>query len=102
MATRFLIFTFLTLLFTACGRGKISEDTLVKVYVENTIVQEKYILNEDSLRFHKQLVFSKYDITENEFLNELGKYSDNKNLWEDFFKKSNAYLNELAKNNKIK
>jgi hypothetical protein len=86
----------------ACDKARITEDTLIKVYVENTIVQEKYILNADSLRFQKQLIYNKYNITEKEFLEELSKYSDDKVMWEDFFKKANVYLNELVKNGKLK
>lgn len=94
--------TLLLLLFWGCSREKISEDTLIKVYVENTIVQEKYLLNQDSLRFHKQLVYDRYSVTEKDFIGELHKYSDDKIMWDNFFKKANVYLNELAKSNKLK
>jgi hypothetical protein len=98
----YLALTLLPFLVFGCGREKIPQDTLVKVYVENTIVQEKYLLNQDSLRFHKQLVYDKYNVSEKDFISELGKYSDDKIMWENFFKKANAYLNELSKNGKLK
>lgn len=85
----------------ACSSEKIPEEVLVKVYVENIIVDETYSANADSLRVHKQSVFSKYKITEKEFETELGKYSDDKVKWADFFKKANDYLNDLKKSSAI-
>jgi hypothetical protein len=85
----------------ACSSKKIPEEVLVKVYVENIIVNETYSANPDSIKIHKDLVFTKYHITEKEFESELQKYSDDKSGWEDFFKKANDYLNDLKKQNKI-
>ena len=81
---------------------RIPEETLVKVYVENVIVEETYIANSDSLQAHKQLVFSKYKISEEDFKNELKGYAGDKTKWAVFFKKANDYLNDLKKSNAIK
>lgn len=84
-----------------CSKEKIPEETLVKIYVENVIVEETYISNPDSLRAHKQIVFAKYGIAEKDFQNELNKYTGDKIKWENFFKKANDYLNDLKKSNAI-
>ena len=73
----------------------------MKVYVENVIADETYAYNSDSLRVHKKAVFEKYNITESEFESELGKYSEDKTMWERFFKRANDYLNDLKKSNAI-
>ena len=84
-----------------CSKEKIPEETLIKVYVENVIVEETYTANYDSLQTHRQLIFSKYKISEMDFQNELKKYADDKTKWEGFFKKANDYLNDLKKSNAI-
>lgn len=94
-----LLFGLLT--FNGCSKEKIPEETLVKVYVENVIVEETYSLNADSLRIHKKAVFDRYKISENDFREELTRYSDDKTKWESFFKQANVYLNDLKKSNAI-
>ncbi|MEW6701799.1 MAG: DUF4296 domain-containing protein [Bacteroidota bacterium] len=96
-----LSFTVLFLIFTACGKEKPDEDILVKVYVENLIVEEKYTVNADSILSRKKAVFSKYKITQQDFEEALKNYSDDLKKWESFFKKANAYLDNLKKNNII-
>ncbi len=98
----FLVIFFSVIIFCfGCSKEKIPEETLIKVYVENVIVEETYAANTDSLRAHQQIVFSKYKITEKDFQNELERYADNKTKWETFFKKANDYLNDLKKSNAI-
>lgn len=96
-----LLIALIVIINSACNNEKVSEEILVKVYVENVIIEETYGFNQDSLKAHKQLVFNKYKITEAEFRKELSNYSDNREKWESFFKKSNEYLNELKKGNTI-
>jgi hypothetical protein len=96
-----LIFLSLIVVYSGCSKEKIPEETLIKVYVENVIVEETYAANADSLIAHRKIVFSKYKITEKDFQNELERYADNKTKWETFFKKANDYLNDLKKSNAI-
>lgn len=96
-----LFSTSLFLFFTACGKEKPDEDVLVKVYVENLIVEERYATNPDSILIGKKAVFSKYKITQQDFEAALRNYSDDSKKWESFFKQANAYLNDLKKNNVI-
>lgn len=74
---------------------------LIRVYVENVVAEETYSTNADSLQVHRNLIFSKFKITEKDFQNELEKYANDKTKWESFFKKANDYLNDLKKNNVI-
>ncbi|TSA28968.1 MAG: DUF4296 domain-containing protein [Ignavibacteriales bacterium] len=97
-----LIFLSLSIVFFGCSKEKVPEETLIKVYVENVVVEETYSTNSDSLQTHRSLIFSKYKITEKDFQNELEKYANDKTKWESFFKKANDYLNDLKKNNAIK
>ena len=99
--SKILLLLFLTLLCFACSKEKVSEEVLVKVYVENVIADKTYAHNSDSLRIHKGAVFKKYELTEKEFEVELGKYSQDKDRWARFFKKANDYLEELKKSNAI-
>lgn len=96
-----LSFFFLALISFGCGKEKLSEEVLVKVYVENIIADQTYASNADSLRIQKELVFKKYGLTEKEFKNELEKYYQDKNRWTSFFKKSYDYLDELKKSGAI-
>lgn len=96
-----LIFLSLIIVYSGCSKEKIPEETLIKVYVENVIVEETFSTNADSLLAHRNIVFSKYKITEKDFQDELNRYADNKTKWESFFKKANDYLNDLKKSNAI-
>ena len=85
----------LLLLAVGCGKPHISEDVLVKVYVENLIVLETYSFNADSLQSHQNKVFGKYNISRNDFEQQLKNYSEDSKEWKDFFKQANDYLAEL-------
>ena len=67
------------------------EDLLVKVYVENVIVNETYGLQSDSVKIHKEAIFRKYKITEKIFEDEMAKFSADKESWTRFFKKANDF-----------
>lgn len=86
---------------SGCSKEKIPEETLIKVYVENVIAEETYSANTDSLRTHRQIIYSKYKITEKDFQEMLKSYAEDKTKWESFFKKANNYLNDLKKSNTI-
>jgi hypothetical protein len=96
-----IIFLSLIVIYSGCSKEKIMEETLVNVYVENVISEETYSANSDSLLAHRQMIFSKYKITEEAFRNEIERYSDDKTKWESFFKKANERLVDLKKSNAI-
>ncbi len=84
-----------------CNGKSVSEEVLVKVYVENVIADQTYASNSDSLTIHKKNIFKKYGLTQKDFESELSKYSQDKDEWAKFFKKCNEYLDELKKSNAI-
>ena len=96
----FLIFILL-ILSAGCGKPRLSKEVLVKVYVENLIVLETYSFNSDSLLSHQKSVFSKYNISQKNFEQQLKNYSEDSKDWQDFFKLANNYLLELKKDNII-
>jgi hypothetical protein len=91
----------LFILSAGCGKSNITEDVLVKVYVENLIVLETYSFNSDSLISHQKKLFSKYNISKKEFEQQLKNYSEDSKEWQEFFKQANNYLVELKKKNII-
>jgi len=96
-----IVILILFILTTGCGKSNISEDALVKVYVENLIVLETYSFSADSLNSHQNRLFSKYNISKKEFEKQLKNYSEDSKEWQDFFKQANDYLVELKKKNII-
>ena len=99
-ANPFVIFI-LFLFIAGCGKPRISEEVLVKVYIENLIVLETYSFNADSLKMHQLKVFNKYNISKKEFEQQLKNYSEDSKDWQDFFKHANDYLVELKKKGTI-
>ena len=86
----------------SCSKQSINEETAVKVYVEKLIAEESYLFNHDSLRTHKQKVFSKYNTSEKELNSYLKSLESEPEKWESFFKKSDEYLLELNKKGVVK
>jgi len=87
----------LLILYSGCGKPHIAEDVLVKVYVENLIALETYSFNADSLQSRQNRVFSKYNISKEDFELQLKNYSEDSKEWQDFFKQANNYLVDLKK-----
>lgn len=77
------------------------EETLVKIYVENLIVEETYLPNSAALKTHQQEIFAKYNISRQDYETSLNSYRDDSVKWGEFFKKANAYLDDLKKSNTI-
>ncbi len=79
----------------SCKTHSVDQETAVKIYVENIIVEEKYPSNPDSLRIYRQNVFSKYNLLKNDFDDFMKSMKDDREKWESFFKQADSYLNEL-------
>lgn len=88
-----LILTFFILI--GCSKEKIEEDTAVRIYVENIILEEKYASNVDSIKFYQKKLFEKYHITKNQFENYLKSLKADIKKWQIFFNKAEIYLNDL-------
>lgn len=95
------LFIFFLLIIFACSQKKINEETAIKVYVENIIVEEKYSSAPDSIKYYKNKVFAKYNTTEEGFREFLLSLDNNTERWNNFFRKADTYLIELKTNRVI-
>ena len=86
----------------SCNEKPIDEKTAVKIYVENIIAEEKYSNNPDSLSMCRDKIFSKYDVTRENFENYFHDMNTESDKWKSFFKESDLYLAELQKKGLLK
>lgn len=74
---------------------KIEREKLVKVYVEKTVAQSKYSNSPESLDSAKQAIFSKYNLTEEEYNTAIEGIEPKTEYWDGFFKEAKVYLDSL-------
>ncbi|MEG8945831.1 hypothetical protein [Rosettibacter firmus] len=89
------------LLIVNCSEKKIDEDTAIRIYVENIILEEKYSYNLDSLKINQKKLYEKYNTSREEFENYLKNLKTDIEKWQNFFKKANTYLQDLKNTNVI-
>lgn len=70
--------------------------------MENLVAEGKYDFNSDSLRIHRQKVFEKYKITQDEFTSALKVYQNDPKVWDEFFKRAGVMLDSLKAQSIIK
>lgn len=90
-----LIFLAITLI--SCSTKNVDEETAVKIYVENLLIEEAHISSADSLAVLKQEIFSKYGVSENDYTTFLMSMKSNEEKWKSFFSKAEEYLEEMKK-----
>ena len=81
----------------SCSDEKvIDEDKFILVYADLIIAQDtsKSSAETDSI---KQLVFSRHNITDNEYENTIDYYNRDPERWEEFFNKAIAHVESLRK-----
>lgn len=96
--TKFLILPFFLIgliLFSACDEEKTDTHTLAKIYVDLNLAEEKFIDSEDSLFVEKERIFSKYNLTEEQFKQEIKELKTSTEVWDRFFNQANEYLDSL-------
>ncbi|HPN38722.1 MAG TPA: DUF4296 domain-containing protein [Melioribacteraceae bacterium] len=94
------LFFILVIFLVSCNNPKkINHETLSKTYVDIMIAQEIYLPNFDSLKIHKQKIFNKYGITEEDYFYTLESYKADTETWDKFFAASMNYLDTLRKQN---
>jgi len=89
------------LFLTGCDKKNIDEQTAVKIYVENIILEEKYFYNVDSLNIYRKKMFDRYNVSAKDFEEYLKGLKANQNQWENFFKKADEFLKDLKSTNAI-
>ena len=92
-----LIILFIVIFSYGCGSDSEKFDQTVKVYVEKTIAEERFMNEPDSLKKNVDQVFSKYGITREEYDKTLKSFEYNKEKWLAFLDSADAYLGELRK-----
>jgi len=96
-----LFFFYLIIVFTACSKEELDTENAVKIYVEISIVEEKYAYDLSLLGTQKQKIFEKYNSSSSEFNSYLSNLKHNNEKWKDFFKKAEDYLTYLKNNQNI-
>ena len=90
---------FIAILFSCfiigCKSQTIDENTAVKVYVENTIAEEEFSNQPDSIKNHQNKIFTKYHINRKDFEIFFSSMEPDTKKWHDFFERAEKYLSEL-------
>jgi hypothetical protein len=89
------------LILSGCSGDNFDEDIAVKIYVENLIVEAKYISQPDSIEYYQKIVFDKYKISKEKFKKYFENLEHDQIRWNSFFKKADQYLIELRSNRAI-
>lgn len=89
------------LIFSAACRKEIDRDTLVRIYVENVIIEEGHSNNLELMKKKKIELYKKYNTTEEKYANQLKEIGKNRDEWKEFFKKANEILDEYKKSGAI-
>lgn len=97
----FILFVIVLLSTPSCQKEEMDEDKLVRVYVENLIIEETYLSNPDSLKIKKEILHNKFSTTKDKFESELAKLGSDREKWERFFNKSRTLLEDLRKSGAI-
>ncbi|MEW6652098.1 MAG: hypothetical protein AB1394_01380 [Bacteroidota bacterium] len=87
--------------FSSCQNEEMDEDKLVRIYVENLIIEETHRGNSETIRMQKESLFKKFNTTKDKFETELTKIGTDKYKWESFFNKSRELLEDLRKSGAV-
>ena len=88
----------LLLFFSSCDKEPpITEEKLIKVYVDLLIIQDTTTAKNFSLDSVKALVFKSYDVTAEQYDATLNYYNSRPEKWSDFFDRATAYAEGLKK-----
>ncbi len=96
-----ILVVLLLVILSACEKSKIDDDMLVRIYVENLIIEETHQNNPEELKQQKELLFKKYKTSKAEFESELSSIGNDKERWEKFFDKSKKLLEDLRKSGAV-
>ena len=95
-----VLFLFSVLYYGCDEEPKVEREKLVKIYVEKTIAQSKYANFPDSLITAKQAIFTKYNLTEEQYDKAINEIEPKSEYWDEFFKEAKTYLDTLNKTSK--
>lgn len=86
------------LLLSACDKGPpIPEDKFIKVYVDFLIIKDTTTANAFSLDSVKTLVFTRHDISSEQYDETINYYNSQPEKWAVLFDSATAYVEGLKK-----
>ena len=97
-----IIFFIAAIFFSSCQRNKIDEDTLVRIYVENIIVEESQSPNSKESVKKKEEIVKRYNVSQKDVDDAMLSMKGDKERWDSFFQKANALVDDLKKSGTIK
>lgn len=67
---------------------------MAHLYVDLLTIEEFYHGIPDSIKFHQKELFTKYQISSDQYLEKLKKMKEDKEEWQEFFKLADDYLKQ--------
>lgn len=100
---KYLGFILLVFALNSCTDRKVINDDekFAAFYVDLLISSEKNSGDINLVKSERQKIFSKYDITLEEYKATLNYYSEKPERWKEFFDRVNARLADIRKNKKV-
>ncbi len=95
----FIIFSLLFLVSSCGNKERVDREVLAKTYVDLLIAEQQFMEKPDSLLIKKSEIFAENNLSEEEYLSALEKYSSEKEKWDQFFKYAQTYLDSLQEEN---
>jgi hypothetical protein len=93
-----LLIIFLLLFILACDKGPpIQEEKFIKVYVDLLIVQDTTTAETFPLDSIKTLVFTKHNISSEQYDETISYYNSRPEKWAAFFDSAKVYVERLKK-----
>jgi hypothetical protein len=98
LSIKFKLFLVFSLLLSACDKGPaIPEEKFIKVYVDLLIVQDTTTAETISLDSIKTLVFTKHNISSEQYDETINYYNSQPEKWAAFFDSATVYVERLKK-----
>jgi Domain of unknown function (DUF4296) len=92
----FILFSFQL----SCTNDKvIDENKFVKIYADLVIVQDTLNGNKTVFDSVKEVVFKKYDVSQERYDSTINYYNRDVKRWENFFNKASAHIETLKSKN---
>jgi hypothetical protein len=96
---QYSLLIFLFFFISACDKGPpIQEEKFIKVYVDLLIVQDSTTAETFSLDSIKTLVFTKHNISSEQYDETINYYNSRPEKWAAFFDSTTAYVERLKLN----
>lgn len=83
---------------TGCEtKPKFEPEKVAHLYVDLLMIDESYKFDQDSLKIFADSIFNHYQISEEQYKNEIESFQFSEETWSDFFSLAEKYLDTLKK-----